>query len=105
MADVDSVEWRYRDGERSPVALVELSRVDGNRAVPWTYLDSVWQRFANRDGQQGFAALVARSLGVPAWLVLFRWDLSEFWMRRLDIMEADWRHLTKTDYEGWVRSL
>lgn len=103
--DVDQVEWRQgKGGELHAVAVFELTRVEGNMPVPPTYLDAVLARFTKRDGQAGTAKRVAKQLGVKAWIVLFRWDLTGFWVYNLTD-DRGWFGLSKVAYQEWVKSL
>jgi hypothetical protein len=103
--DIDQVEWRHRNGEIEAVAILELSRVDGNAKVPDSYLDAVLNRFKKRDGQSKFINWVSKKLGIKTYIVLFRWDMTEFWLYDItnDIgwiksMDLEW-------YTRWIMSL
>jgi len=91
VCDIDQVEWRMIDGRPVPVAVMELTRVDGNVAIPATYLEAILTRFTKRDGQGAATKAFAELMGVKAWIVLFRWDMSELWLYNL------------TDGRGWWR--
>ncbi len=104
VSDVDQLEWRIVDDEIRIVASIELSRVDGNVPIPDSYQDAVVNRFGNRDGQSKIIREVAARLGVPAWIVLFRWDLSEFWVFNLSEARG-WWHLSPAKYRSWIKSL
>jgi len=89
--DFDQVEWRYDGfGELIPVALLELTRVDGNVYVPPTYFEAILKRFIERDWQGQLACKGAELLGTTAWIVAFRHDLTEFWIYNL------------SDRRGWA---
>lgn len=104
VSDVDQLEWRAANGQMFPVALLELSRVDGNVRLPWTYLKAVLDRFTKRDGQGSVALKTAGFLKVPAFIVLFRWDLSEFWVFNL-VTGGSWNNMTRNEYAVWLRKL
>jgi hypothetical protein len=104
VADVDQVEWRLRDGERVPVALFEMSRVDGNVSVPDTYLKAVLVRLLERDQQGHAAKTFAKALGCKAWIVLFRWDMTEFWVYNLTDDRGWWR-MGIEHYRRWLEGL
>jgi hypothetical protein len=103
--DVDHVEWRMVDGKPKAVAVFELSRVDGNVHVPDKYLDAVLSRYNKRDGQSAFIKYTAQAFNTHAWIVLFRWDLSEFWVYNLTNNSGWYKNLTKDQYEDWIRRL
>ncbi len=101
--DVDQVEWRKGvSGELCPVATLELTRLDGNRNPPATYLQNILARFGERDFQATHSRHVAGALGVSCFVVLFRWDLSEFWIYNLS-EKRGWWHLTQDRYMRWLR--
>jgi hypothetical protein len=104
-ADIDQVEWRVRDGVPVPVAVLELSRVDGNVRVPPAYLEAVVDRMTRRDGQASAVTHFASLLGVKAWVVLFRWDLTEYWVYNLSTPRDRWWHLAPDKYRDWLVSL
>ena len=103
--DFDQVEWRFKsEGEPYPVALLEMSRVDGSKPVPETYLEAVLHRIVERDWQGRFAKAAAERLGCRAWIVLFRHDLSEFWVYNLS--ESDgWWHTDCEGYRDWITKM
>ena len=102
--DMDQVEWRLQHSDPVPVAVLELSRVDGNVKLPQTYLDAVTTRFQKRDAQGSAITTFADLLKVKAWIVLFRWDLSEFWIYNLTDGRG-WWCMTKPKYHSWVIGL
>ena len=87
--DVDQIEWRKSPrGTIEPVVLIELKRFDTNAPVETRWLDKTLRNVERRF--QGEACRrVAAALGVPAWLVVFRHDLTGFWVYNL------------TDRRGW----
>lgn len=103
-SDVDMVEWRMVDGRPTPVAVLELTELPGNRTPPPSYLDAILQRYVERDGQAAFIRQVANLLHCPAVIVLFRWDLSEFWTYNLSA-PSGWRHRSRDEYERTLRGL
>lgn len=103
VTDVDHVEWRIKNGKITPVAVFELSRVDGNVNVPQTYLDAVLKRFNKRDGQKSAVKRIAELLGVHVYIVLFRWDLTEFWVYDLTARNGWYSNITQNEYEDWIR--
>ncbi len=104
--DLDQVEWRSDVEGMYPVALIELSRVDGTMKLPMGYLVAAWTRFTTRDPQSDITALIADSLGVPAFFVLFRWDLSEFWVRQFAPVENSyWDTFSPDEYQAWIEAL
>ncbi|HUZ01627.1 MAG TPA: hypothetical protein VMU89_14860 [Thermomicrobiaceae bacterium] len=104
VSDIDQVEWRVVDGAPTPVGVLELSRVDGNVRVPESYRTAVIERFTKRDGQATSVIEMAKRLGTTAWVVLFRWDLTEFWVYNLSDRRGWWA-LRPAAYENWIRAL
>ena len=103
--DFDQIEWRFNEGGHPyPVGLLELSRVDGNVRLPQTYLDNVLTRIMKRDWQGRLAVRAAEILRVRAWMVLFRWDLTEFWVYNLTHTRG-WWWLDKESYMSWLSGL
>lgn len=102
--DIDQIEWRLVDGLPVPVAALELSRVDGNKRLPQSYLNAVTTRFQDRDGQASAITAFAAKMGVKAWVVLFRWDLTDFWVYNLTDTRG-WWHMDKPRYTSWVKGM
>ena len=101
--DVDFIEWRRRNGNIVPVALIEITRVDNNVFVGKTYLDNIVKRYD--DGIQGLCSLkVSRALGIKAYIVLFRENLNEFWLYNLS-EKRGWTKLSQREYVGFLKSL
>src|SRR5262245_47230829 len=44
VSDIDQMEWRIVDDEVEPVALLELTRIDGDLPIPPTYLAHILDR-------------------------------------------------------------
>ena len=69
MLDVDTIEWRYRNGELAPVGVMEVTCVDRGRTVDARYLDAITRRFEQRDpspsGAQGGRGAQDQSLHRP----------------------------------------
>ena len=105
ISDVDAVEWRLGPDGLFPVAVIELTRVDGNMPLPQSYLDAILDRFEKRDFQGRCAKEVARRLGVECFIVAFRWDLSEFWVYNLTSKRGWWKSLSRSTYKRWIISL
>jgi hypothetical protein len=89
MADVDFIEWRYRNNELVAVGVMEVTRVDMGIEVNQGYLEKIVQRYEKRDLQGMVARKVAEGMKTKAYIVLFREDCSEFWVYNL------------TDRRGW----
>lgn len=102
--DFDQVEWRYRNKELEPVALLELTRVDGNVSLPPSYLQSILDRFEKRDWQGKLAKRAALQLGVKAWIVAFRHDLTDFWVYNLTDGRGWWT-MTQGEYSAWLQRM
>lgn len=108
--DVDTIEWRYRGGKLVPVAVIEITRVDNGGIVNDDYLWNIINRFDNQSIQGDAARMVAEALRVPAYLVLFRQDCSEFWLYKLSRPARqrkpwDWKHLTEDQMRMFIIDL
>jgi hypothetical protein len=102
--DVDLIEWRIKAGVMKPVAITELSRVDNGVFVNSQYLSSVRARWNQRDMQKKTLLYTAAKLCVPIYLVLFREDLSEFWVDNL-YSQTHWWHASEEQYTKWLQNL
>jgi hypothetical protein len=102
--DVDQIEWRMRDGAFVPVAILEMSRIDGGPDLPKSYCEAVIDRMTVRDSQGSLALTVAAGLGVPAYVVLFHESLSVFYIYNLT-HPAGWRKLPPGGYKKWLINL
>lgn len=100
--DFDSIEWRIKDGKWYAVALLELTRLDGNVNPPPSYFESILNRMTKRDSQAELACVAAKILGCEAWVVLWRHDLSEFWVYNLSNNQHGWFHLSPEQYKKWL---
>lgn len=103
--DIDIVEWRVVDGEIKPILVLELTRLDedGPKWLSPKYLDAIIHRFTKRDGQGKAITTIAGLIGVDAIIVLFRQDLSEFWLYNLsNPTEQGWHHMLKERYGHWL---
>ena len=104
MLDVDFIEWRYRNGELTPVGVMKVTRVDRGRTVDQHYTDAILQRFEQRDLQARAARKVAEALKTKAYIVLFRQDCSEFWVYNLTD-HAGWAHYTPPQMAEFLQRL
>lgn len=105
VTDFDQIEWRSDgQGYLVPVALFELTRVDGNVPVSQNYLDKILDRILKRDQQGELAKRAASGLDMKAWIVAFRHDLSEFWVYNLSY-ERGWFHGDAKWFRGFIESL
>jgi len=104
VADIDQLEYRFIYDSIKPVALLELTRVDGNIPLPNSYLDAVLRRFRKRDAQSKLAIYVASMLNCKAWIVLFRWNLSEYWLYNLTNNRGWYKSLSPETYKNWLQN-
>ena len=81
--NLDQVEFRRSPkGSKLPAGVVELKRFDTDGPVETWMLDKVLGLLDA--GLQGDALrYIAAALGVPAWLVVYRHDLTGFWVYNL----------------------
>ena len=102
--DVDQVEWRVRDGEMVPVAILELTRIDGDRTPVPNYFKAILDRYEKRDSQKHTITHIASRLGVDAFIVAYLEDLSEFMLYNLS-ESTGWEHMDKDTYQDWIKQL
>lgn len=102
-SDVDLIEWRSRRGEIVPVATTELTQC-GNETLSQSYFDAILERYQSRDLQAYMAREVAAALGVDCFIVVFRENLSEFFVYNLS-KERGWWTLSVSRYNKWLESL
>ena len=101
VADIDQIEYRFNNyGKLEYIALLELTRVDGEWVAD-AYLDAIVARF-DRDGQAFCAEAVAERLRCDAWIVLFRKDLTEFWLYNLSRRRGWYKSLSQDQYKKWL---
>lgn len=107
MLDVDAIEWRIRNGEKKPVGVFEITRVDAGKAVHGGYLQAILDRFFQRDFQSHAAITVAQRLGTKAYIALFRQGCTEFWVYCLsDGRNGQWTHYASPQqYEAFLKGL
>jgi len=105
MCDVDFIEWRYRQGQLVPVAIVEATTVDLGILVNEHYVDAILYRYNERDLQGKATRVVAHALQVPAFIVLFREDCSEFWVHRLTGTTPIWHYHDPASMADFLQSL
>jgi hypothetical protein len=105
LSDVDGIEWRKVNGSWQPIAIVELSRIDGAAPLPEAYLKSVETRFNERDAQGDLTRRVATILGVPAYLTLFTGDLACFYVLELTGKGRWAKNLDEPRYRFWLEGL
>ncbi len=101
--DIDQIEWRLVDGDVVPIMALEMTRLDGGVHPPATYFEAILTRYQRRDGQALAITAFAERLGVPAVIVLWRHDLSDFWIYNLSTHQG-WFYLTAPQYKRWLIS-
>ncbi|EFM09528.1 hypothetical protein PaecuDRAFT_3575 [Paenibacillus curdlanolyticus YK9] len=104
MLDVDSIEWRVRDGELIPVGVMEITRTDSDQQIGTAYLDKIIERFEIRDFQGKIAKRLASILGVKAYIVLYKYDCSEFFVYNLSD-NGPWNKFDPKGMESFLESL
>lgn len=104
MMDVDYIEWRFRGGELMPVGVMEVTRVDGGKAVSQGYLDAIVRRYESRDLQARATRKVAEALDVKAYIVLFRINCREFWIYNLSDRNG-WDYYNQGQMEAFLEGL
>lgn len=104
MLDIDFVEWRFKDGKLVPVGVMEVTRVDKDKSVTINYLNSIINRFEQRDIQARTTRMVASALNAKAYIILFREDCSEFWVYDLTDQKG-WAHFDPKQMEEFLQGL
>jgi hypothetical protein len=103
--DIDYVEFRQTPNGIVPVAVIETTRVDGRMPVSGTYLNNIIDRYRNWSLKQTAMMTVADGLAVPAYIVLFRENCSEFWLNDFSDGSNDWTHFDQRQMEDFLLSL
>ena len=119
------IEWRLIDDIPTPVAILELVRVNSPFENEWfasqyqekilsDFYSDVGMDLRQRTGRSDFVNEMAYRLKVSAYIVLFQKDLSNFWtydlseeVGRLDTPSStyEWNHYNESEYKSWVKSL
>ncbi len=102
MFDVDTIEWRRGENGLFPVAVIELTRIDGDDANE-KYLKAILDRFDVRDKQGEATRKVAKALGVNAYITLFNLKLTKFWVYNLT-QEKGWKSFNQKEYIEFLES-
>ena len=97
--DIDQVEYRIIDGEIVPVLMLELTRYDFDTEPNQNYFAAILERFSK--SQRKAATKFATLLGVNCIIVLFKHDLTKFWLFNLTTNQG-WYSLDKKGYEDWL---
>jgi len=102
--DIDLVEMRIINGELTAVGTLEITRIDNDKKVSKRYLESILKRY-ERDFQKKMACYLAEKLGVKAWIVLYKEDLSQFWIYCLSNDDNRWYYYDVERFEKWLKNL
>ena len=101
--DVDQIEYRFRNGEPEPVAIIELTRSDFKSSDPAKLLTAVLGRI--KDKAHGkMLNLVAAALGVHAYIVCFEKDLSTFYVYNLTD-DRGWATFSQYNYQQLINAM
>ena len=103
--DLDLIEWRYINGVLTPVAVLEITRVDQGREVNEQYTSAILSRYEERDMQALATRTAASLMGVKAWIVLYRQGCTEFWIYNLTNNDNRWYHYDSDRLEKWLQLL
>lgn len=103
-SDVDSIEWRWRNGEPVPVAVIEITMADNDVNVCQKYLDAIIDRYENRDKQAALTRKVAIALGVNAYILLYRRNMMQFWLYNLS-EKTGWSVMNNKQMSDFLRKL
>jgi hypothetical protein len=100
--DIDMVEWRNENGQVSPVAILELTRIDAN-SCGGQYLQAILDRF-HCQGQASFILKMSERLLCDAYIVAYYQDLTLFHLYNLTAKKG-WATMNAQHYEKWLQSL
>ncbi len=101
MQDIDSIEYRFKQGRRVPVAVIETTEI-AEGAKPERYLPEVGKA---RKGQAAVAVQVAQGLKVPAYYVAYAHDMETFWVVTLRAKVRRWHEMTRERYVEFLEGL
>jgi hypothetical protein len=106
VCDIDQLEYRY-DGEGwpEPVAVLEVTRYDGAGEPPRGYFEAILDRYVRRDGQAKAIKVFASMLGCKAFIVLYRRDVSRFWLYNLSDNSGVWQGMSSDGYLDFLKRL
>lgn len=116
VCDVDSVEYRGRDGH--PLLTIELCVADrrsdacpagvapGLTPSP-AFFDQVVEKVSGERAQGRFRSYLTQALGVPFLLVVYiKGELEAgLWVRRMDSPSSSWEALTLEEYARRLRQM
>lgn len=103
--DIDQVEFRFNSkGHIMPVAIIELTRFDGNGAPPPSYLKKWLNRIHTRDAHAAALKQLSEMLFCDAYLVCWKKDLQLMWVFNLTTGQG-WQQMTPAEYENWLKTL
>ena len=97
--DIDQVEYRIVDGEVVPVLMLELTRYDYENEPASQYFNAILERFGK--SQRRAATHFAQLLGVDCVIVLFKFNLTRFWLFNLST-DQGWYSLNEGGYRKWL---
>ena len=110
VSDLDHVEWRLIKEVPTPVAILELTRLEDTdtfELVKWKVLDKFHENLCGE-----FTLTMGETLGVEVFTVVFRKNLKIFWVGNLSNLDLDlaneddhWMKLDNSQYEEWVTNL
>lgn len=98
--DIDQVEYRIIDGQIFPVLILELTRYDYENEPTKAYFDAILKRFNKSQGQA--ATHFAQLLGVDCVIVLWKFDLSTFWLHNISTNNEEWYRANESRYRKWL---
>lgn len=103
--NLDVLEYRRAsNGDLMPVALLELSRFDGDRIPGPAYFSAWLDRIHERDDNAAALKKFAEMLCCDAYLVLFQADLRWFMVYNLSTGKG-WENMTPAAYMAWTRGM
>lgn len=98
--DIDQIEYRIIDGKIIPILMLELTRYDYENEPADQYFNAILERF--NKSQRKAATCFAELLGVDCVIVLFKFDLTRFWLFNLTT-DQGWYSLDEDRYKKWLK--
>ena len=101
--DIDQIEWRSINGRLTPVAVYEITRIDGDADPPPAYYESILKRFEERDMQADSVVMVARALKTKPYIILYHKNLKRFHV--YDFGSKTWYHYNEPRMVMFIEKL
>ncbi len=105
--DLDQIEFRETGDPNDPyriVAIIDITRSEEDVRDQTSYLQSVYHRYFHTSAQGAILRKAQAAFKVPAYLVLFKQSLTDFWIYSLG--HSRWAGpYTQQAYVRWIKAL